>query len=468
MGFSVLYTPEYLQQTSTGLFLFRLRVPKDCQRDIGKKELKYSLKTRSLREARKFTSSILSFLADAFNDIRLGVIEGDRTAKINHSITEAIRRARLNDSRPYVVYAPESPGTDPEPLQETPGPPQKYIDVQTIATSTPLFSTIREAFFNEKRVSQSWRLKTQEDHEAVFNLFTEVNGDVPVSSIDRTLLRDFKSIIIQLPSNMRKIPAFRDKTIPEIIKLKPEKTLSSHTINKYLSRLSNLFSYAVTHGYMNMNPAGSLKVKLKSRPDEERQAYTTEDLQKLFREPDTSKSFTYWSPLIALYTGCRLEEVCQLHLEDIRKEEDVWVFDINNKHEKSLKNLSSVRLIPIHTHLIKLGLLNNVNELKARGLQRLFPEIPKRRDGYGQMVSRWFSVYKDKCGIDKGKTFHSFRHTFITHLKHKQVDPFMIHELDGHTISSETMGRYGKRYTPEILLREAIEKIDYGLELIKL
>ena len=38
----------------------------------------------------------------------------------------------------------------------------------------------------------------------------------------------------------------------------------------------------------------------------------------------------------------------------------------------------------------------------------------------------------------------------------------MIHELDGHTIDSE-FGRYGKRYTPEILLKEAIEKIDHGL-----
>jgi len=38
-------------------------------------------------------------------------------------------------------------------------------------------------------------------------------------------------------------------------------------------------------------------------------------------------------------------------------------------------------------------------------------------------------------------------------------------QLDGHTIDSETMGRYGKWYTPEILLREAIEKIDYGLNL---
>jgi len=115
--------------------------------------------------------------------------------------------------------------------------------------------------------------------------------------------------------------------------------------------------------------------------------------------------------------------------------------------------------------LIALGLLDYADRLRAKGETRLFPELHKRRDGYGQVISKWFQYFKKLRGIGQGKTFHSFRHTFITHLKHKQVDPFMIHEIDGHAINNETMGRYGKRYTPEILLREAIEKIDYGLEL---
>jgi hypothetical protein len=41
----------------------------------------------------------------------------------------------------------------------------------------------------------------------------------------------------------------------------------------------------------------------------------------------------------------------------------------------------------------------------------------------------------------------------------------MIHELDGHAIDSQTIGWYGKWYTPDILLREAVGKIDYGVDL---
>ena len=221
---------------------------------------------------------------------------------------------------------------------------------------------------------------------------------------------------------------------------------------------------------MPSNPAEGIQIKSQKRADQERHDYTTEDLNKLFnseeyREGKHKASYAYWTPYIALYSGCRLEEICQLHLEDIRQEGGVWVFDINDKKEKRVKTRSSVRLVPIHPHLIKLGLLDHVDDLKAKGKTRLFPELTQRRDGYGQTVSKWFQRYKERCGIGEGKTFHSFRHTFITYLKHEGVDPFMLHELDGHTIDSETMGRYGKRYTPEILLREAIEKIDYGLSL---
>jgi hypothetical protein len=183
MGFSVLYTPEYLQRTTTGLFLFRLRVPKDCQPDIGKKELKYSLKTRSLREARKITSSILSFLPGVFDNIRIGGNEEHSKATVYLSIKEGIRRARLNELYPHRVTAGE-PATTHAPSEPTIGTPEKALQspqecdkAQPAEAPAPLFSNLRDAFFSEKKLSQGWRPKTQEDHEAVFNLFVEINGD---------------------------------------------------------------------------------------------------------------------------------------------------------------------------------------------------------------------------------------------------------------------------------------------------
>ncbi len=41
----------------------------------------------------------------------------------------------------------------------------------------------------------------------------------------------------------------------------------------------------------------------------------------------------------------------------------------------------------------------------------------------------------------------------------------MIHKLDDHVVETGTMCRYGKQYTPDILLKEAIEKIDLGIDM---
>jgi integrase len=455
MGFSALYTPEYLQQTPTGLFIFRLKVPLDCLPFLSIKELRYSLKTHCIYSARKHIAAILPFLRGVFEGIRQGRFTSTKQLDLNQIIKKGMRHAIATGNRVLFTQSTTAwassndiPVDQPPialPVDISPNPPATKKSDTTTRRPTPIepaFSDLQESFFKEKELSQGWRLKTQEDHAAVFALFVEVFGNVPVGHIDKILMRDFKSIIIQLPPNMRKMGKYKNKTIPEIVAMKPLETLSTHTVNKYLSRLSNLFAYAITHGYMTANPATGLKVKLKSRPDEEREAYTIDDLKKLFnsneyREDKYKTSYAYWAPLIALYSGCRLEEICQLHLADIRQEEGgVWVFDINDKLEKNLKTLSSSRMIPVHPHLISRGLLKHVDTLRTKGENRLFPELHQRRDGYGQEVSRWFHVYKEKCGIDKGKTFHSFRHTFITHLKHKQVDPFMIHELDGHAITN--------------------------------
>lgn len=465
MSFSFSYTPpEYLQLTHTGLIYFRYRVPSSLRFIIGKTELKYSLKTRSIRTARQYLASILPFIEGLFRDIQSETLS---STNINRIIKETISRIRTPDHSPTVITPDKL-----SPSHQTTSVPESVTQDEEEKTS---FIELQASFFKEKKLSKGWRPKTLEDHEQVFSLFVEVFGDIPVDSIDKAKMREFKATIAELPPNMRKVKKYRDKSIPQILRVKPERTLSSHTINKYISRLSNLFSYGVSHGFINSNPAGGLKVKLKCRPDEERETYSKEDLKKIFgaREFTTPKggnphshkhSYGYWVPLIGLYTGCRLEEICQLHLEDIRKEQGIWVLDINDNFEKHLKTLSSTRLIPVHPKLIEMGLIDHMKKLKSGGETRLFPELQKHRDGYSQDVSKWYRRFKQKLGFDSSKNFHSFRHTFITHLKHKQVDPFILHELDGHTIKSETMGRYGKRFTADILLKEAIEKIDYEIE----
>ena len=111
--------------------------------------------------------------------------------------------------------------------------------------------------------------------------------------------------------------------------------------------------------------------------------------------------------------------------------------------EDDEKCRSASRICPVNDwcQCIQSCLIDHAGILKGKGETRLFPELRQSRDGYGQTVSKWFGRYKKRLGFGEGQNFHSFRHTFITNLKHKQVDPNIIHELDGHTIENETMGR---------------------------
>ncbi len=171
---------------------------------------------------------------------------------------------------------------------------------------------------------------------------------------------------------------------------------------------------------------------------------------------------------MALYTGARLEELAQLHLDDIREVEGVWCLDINDESEKRIKSKSSKRLIPLHSFLVdSLGIAKHVQVLRSQGHERLFPELPRKNDRYGQPVSKWFNVtYKKNCELTQPSNgakldFHSFRHTFINTLKQLQVNPDLIRELDGHKKGDMTMDRYGKAFGPELLMGDAISRLSY-------
>lgn len=76
-------------------------------------------------------------------------------------------------------------------------------------------------------------------------------------------------------------------------------------------------------GYVAANYAEGLTITRKGKESEERAAYSTEDLMKLVRSPLTgfreTKPERFWIPLLGLYTGARLNELCQLHLEDVKE-----------------------------------------------------------------------------------------------------------------------------------------------------
>jgi integrase len=162
-----------------------------------------------------------------------------------------------------------------------------------------------------------------------------------------------------------------------------------------------------------------------------------------------------------MYGGLRINEVAQLELSDFSEVDGIPVMSINDKGEgKRLKNDNSRRTVPVHPELVRLGLLEHVEEQRKRGAKRLFPDFPQGRYGCGQAASKWFGHLRERLGLQHN--FHSLRHTFATKLREADVSKEDIADLLGHSRGEgETAGRYMKAASAR-RLREALSKLSYA------
>lgn len=312
-----------------------------------------------------------------------------------------------------------------------------------------------------------WTEKTKMEVTSVFKLLLDILGAIDVSTITKATVIELRSTLQKLPANLYK--KYPNKCIKQILTLADIDPMSTKSVNKHVARLGAVLRYCIDdEGIMINNPASGLKITEKKRVDEERSAYSLGDVQKIVNALPRKhmQPERYWIPMIGLYSGMRLNEICQLHVSDVIKIDGLWCFSINDEHEKRLKNVASERVIPIHPVLVKLGLLDYVQEIRDNKAPRLWMNLTWMDvHGYSNGFGKWYQRFnRINVTDDPKKVFHSMRHTVTDTLKQIGVAEAVIAELVGHSNSgSMTMGRYGKRYQPKVLL-EALMKLDYGIE----
>jgi integrase len=303
-------------------------------------------------------------------------------------------------------------------------------------------SEVVEAFWDDR--SPTWKPRSLMDYE----------------TCKKNLLDYFKDIQVH-ELNYNKMKEYRDQLAG--VKGKP---LSVARINFYIGFAKAVCNFEMkTTGYLRVNPLEGLHLRDNRRKDELRDVFSLDDLSKLFIE---SKEYgqnkhrvpeNFWIPLLALYTGCRMEELCQLYKDQVMNLDGIWCLNIEEKYPEQSVKTSEKRIIPLHPFLIDDLKFHHYAQSLPEG--RLWLNLIRVRNRYGHGFGQWFSKFKKRSGIDsEKKVFHSFRHTIITHLKYKDVPDQFISELVGHSTRGEK-GRYGKRFEPERLLLEALMKLDF-------
>jgi len=64
----------------------------------------------------------------------------------------------------------------------------------------------------------------------------------------------------------------------------------------------------------------------------------------------------YWIVMLLAHSGCRATEVLQLLKSDIQQQDGIWLMNISGKGPgQQLKNKASVRVVPIHSTVLKLA-----------------------------------------------------------------------------------------------------------------
>ncbi|WP_170367829.1 site-specific integrase [Ruegeria arenilitoris] len=416
-------------------------------------------------------------------------------AKTQWAILDEIRRAwigfheaMLEHNKTFEAYNFSAPPSTPDSAPES--APRSSDTVPTKAAKKPpetLSSPLLSTLFSERKAeaerTDQWSAKLVNDYKSWTGLFIELQGDRPVLDYNKSDARDFKNALIELPANRNKLPQTIGLPAREAIQTAKGlnlPTLSVGTINKALVRLQTTWNWA--NKQLDEEVAdifGPMKILDNNNARNQHDPFSKEQLQTIFNSPlytgcksrrfrtvpgdtDLCDTSWYWLPLLGLWTGARLNELCQLSVKDIDQEDGIPLIRVHEGDEDQRVKFGKSRIVPIHPELVRLGFLRFVQSQRDVGRTRVFPELKVGAMGYhSEQASKDFSRYIKSIGAKTRKTsFHSFRHTFKDACRHAGVNPDINDILLGHALTGMA-GRYGDGIVPLPVLYEAVCKVTH-------
>ncbi len=341
----------------------------------------------------------------------------------------------------------------------------------TIAPSPPASAPLGRAiddFIDEH--SRQWPEKTRKQVRAYLNILVEYFGSERLlEAISKQDASEVKKVLQALPASRNTKPALKALSLSEAVKVKGHRRISPKTINSHIDTFRRFFDWSERHGHAPHKLFEGMKVPKAKNAATERKPFSKEQTALIFNELTQNpsglvrKESNKWASLLGLFTGARLNEICQLETADVQCEDSIWFLNITDEGNgmKRVKADASRRKVPLHSEMINLGFLKFVESQRSNN--RLFSDYNfNANGGYGRSLGRWCNeTFLPKLGLkEPSLVFHSFRHTMITRLAQANVAEPVIKGLVGHAQEGVTQASYFKEGYTLAQLKEAVDHFE--------
>jgi integrase len=426
------------------------------------------------------------FPENRFDQPDLGILH-DLRHPINGPMRNTLRRGLLEIERRSIAFLDGdysgNGGDALFALQPSTNPPPSAVQGETHPQDISLAEASKQRLADHAKGSVRDQRKAQlaAAHRVIIRYFGE---DAPLRSITPAQCEQFRDLIAELPRDLTKRFSVDDPlpSIAERGRASGLPTIAKATQETYLGALRDLMSWAKERWLIDRSPADNLRSLAKDN-ERVRTDFDEDLLRSLFAKPfmtgldrfltetkdgkGLSEATRFWIPRIALYTGMRQSEICQLDVADVRmtKSGTHYLLSTDDGDDKQLKNAMSRKAVPIHHALLKAGLLDYVRQCAAAGELKLFPDLVKSDYGhYGSKMSKWFNRQLRQAHYPRGVDFHAFRHTFRQALRHIDAPPEVAARLGGWSTNQGVMERYGGALSERWIdhLNATLQRVSYG------
>lgn len=315
----------------------------------------------------------------------------------------------------------------------------------------------------------------------ILELLEQIVGNKPVTAITNADAELFADTLAQWPAYRHNHPDFSHMSPAAIVKRTDELELpiiQRSTQAKHIKAINAFFAWCIEAELLTQNPFRLIQLsRYRELMPRKKEPFTEEDLKALFsakRIAACDQPHKFWVPLIAMFTGMRVNEISQLFRKDVRVERvrdtkgvehTILCFEVTpHRKNQRIKTPYAQRLIPVHSMLLTLGFQEYLEDLDRLGADHLFPGLNWSGDGPGRAMTQWFNAKhrRQEAGIDvPTKTLHCFRHTINTLADRCSIPDSIMTSLNGHADGEGVRARTYVARATLVERQQAIESLPF-------